>query len=56
MIRNLFILVLLLIVGCAEKTEIKNLPIFGNKEFVEGVDVDTLISYNTSLVFSKPVW
>ena len=42
MIKNLFVLVLLLIVGCAEKTEIKNLPIFGNKEFLEGVDVDTL--------------
>ena len=42
MIRNLSILFLLLIVGCAEKTEIDILPIFGNKEFVEGVDVDTV--------------
>jgi len=42
MIRNLSILFLLLIVGCAEKTEIDILPIYGNKEFVEGVDIDTV--------------
>ena len=40
--RYVFIIVVLIIIGCNRNANIEPLPVFGQKEFIEGIDLDTI--------------
>lgn len=40
--KNVFIIIILILTGCNCQSNIETLPILGHKEFIKGIDVDTL--------------
>ena len=40
--KNVFIIILFILIGCNRGANIETLPIFGQKQFIEGIDQDTI--------------